>query len=162
MSQVNREKVAVVRAAVKASSSPWSGERRALFQLYAFLRGRPLALLEPRVSEHNLPKSYLVQRVWGALFGKEPLPAELSAWLAVPEDRIKRFGPKLPRVRPSKGRTLLAAGVLALSLASSSPAEVPSEPREACLGALERRASVEEACGVEEVATELLTALAGE
>jgi hypothetical protein len=148
----NRAKVAAVRAAVKVAPS------RPLFHLYAFLRGRPLAQLEARVSEHNLPSHPRARQLWASLFG-EPAPAALAAWMAVPEERIRRYGPKLPRQRPQQ-RSLLAAGVLAVALSVTSPAPPEPSVREGCLAAIERQddRAVVAACDVAAVAGELLQA----
>ena len=148
----NSEKVAVVRAAVKKESS------RPLLHLYAYLRGRPLAQLEARVSEHNLPSHPRARRLWEALFG-EPAPAALAAWMAVPEERIRRYGPKLPRPRPQR-KSLLAAGVLVVALSVGTPEPEPASTREGCLAAIQRQddRSIARACDVAGVAPALLEA----
>jgi len=92
------EKIRIIRATI---SKRRYGDREEL-ELLALLRGWPLARIEQRNSEHNLPQIHRVRRCWIELFGKdEPEPAELADWLKVPEERIKRFGPRVPKIRGS-------------------------------------------------------------
>lgn len=94
----HHEKIKTIRALIRKNRY---GDREQL-QLLAFLRGWPLERIERRNSEHNLPQIHRVRRSWIALFGKdEPEPAELADWIKVPEERIKRFGPRVPKIRSS-------------------------------------------------------------
>jgi len=105
-----KQQIQTVRARILAELKRGHGPSRSLYHLYAFVRGRSLASLEPRVSEHNLPSLYLLTIAWGESFGKgaEPLDA-LRAWIAVPEERIRRYGPRVPKMRPTRN-ALAAAG----------------------------------------------------
>jgi len=76
---------------------------RYTFLAYAFARGRTHASLEARVSEHKLPQPAMFRYFWTHLFGPAVTPTleEVTAWLTVPEERIKRFGPRVPKIRKS-------------------------------------------------------------
>jgi hypothetical protein len=90
------------RAAMKHASND-----RYAYLVYAFVRGRSHASQEPRVSEHKLPGGYWFQRAWLEMFGPGRLPPsreEVDAWLDVPEERIKRFGPRVKKMRPSRSQ----------------------------------------------------------
>ena len=151
---MSNEKLATLRAAVKKDPS------RPVFHLYAFLRGRPLASLEARVSEHNLPSVYRASRLWKELF-QEAAPPALAEWLKVPEERIKRFGPRQPRQRPQS--RLVAAAGLAVALSVSSPTSPEADPRGGCLDALVREdiPGIVRTCKPAEVSAELASVLGG-
>jgi hypothetical protein len=99
--------VQIVRQAVKKSG------RRYTYLAYAFVRGIEHARLERRVSEHKIPSAQRLALELARIAGDEaaerepwkvrPTP-EMVAWLTVPEERIKRFGPRVPRIRPSRGK----------------------------------------------------------
>ncbi len=145
------EQIRAVRAAIKESSS------RPLLQIYAFLRGRALERMEPRVSEHNLPSIYVVRMAWKRLFPDTPAPAEIEGWLRVPEARIKRFGPRVPRLRPSRG---VAAALVGAAIAVSSQTSSGDDGGAPCRQALAEAspARIASACDVPGAVATLLGA----
>jgi hypothetical protein len=141
---------------------------RAELLLLAFLRGWPHARIEPRVSEHNLPSWRAVQRVYEQAFQRELTTADMellyrmAAWCKVPEERIKRFGPRRPKERPSRLAAGVGAAALALALAVAQPSDAPAQPApSACIRALEGDDAqrVAQACQVDEILPELAQAL---
>ena len=77
---------------------------------YAFIRGKTHEQLERRVSQHNLPHPQLLQVAVNWLLANEfankntweqKATPEVTAWLKMPEERIKYYGPRVPKIRKS-------------------------------------------------------------
>lgn len=113
--EVINEEVQAVRAARAEIRKRFLaiGATRYNLLAYAFVRGKTHEFCEQRVSEHNLPSAALLQQAINRLLNNDeknkflweqkPTP-ETTAWLKMPEERIKRFGPRVPKMRKSTHR----------------------------------------------------------